>query len=59
MFENDSTYRGQGLSPDFYFKSPIAELEENEDEFNRHIVHLSDDVKSYWATEIKKVCQYE
>lgn len=55
MFENDSTYRGQGLSPDFYFKSPIAELEENEDEFNRHIVHLSDYVKSYWATEIKKM----
>ena len=55
MFENDSTYRGQGLSPDFYFKSPIAELEENEDEFNRHIVHLSDDAKSYWATEIKKM----
>lgn len=44
MFENDSTYRGQGLSLDFYFKSPIAELEENEDEFNRHIVHLSNHI---------------
>lgn len=55
MFENDSTYRGQGLNQDFYFKSPIAVLEENEDEFNRHIVHLSESVKQYWASEIKEM----
>ena len=32
MCQNDSTYRGPAERQDFYFKSPLAKLEENEDE---------------------------
>ena len=35
MCQNDSTYRGTAERQDFYFKSPLAKLEENEDEYSR------------------------
>lgn len=44
-WENDSAYRGNSLNDDSYFISPIASLGEDEDEVNRHWVHLSDKYK--------------
>lgn len=38
--ENDSTYRGVAELGDFYFKSPIAKLGDNEDEHSRCWVYF-------------------
>ncbi|WP_195254997.1 hypothetical protein [Coprococcus comes] len=46
MCQNDSTYRGTAERQDFYFKSPLAKLEENEDEYSRCWVYLSDNFKN-------------
>ena len=46
MCENDSTYRGTAERQDFYFKSPLAKLEENEDEYSRCWVYMSDNFKN-------------
>ena len=46
MCQNDSTYRGTAERQDFYFKSSLAKLEENEDEYSRCWVYLSDNFKN-------------
>ena len=46
MCQNDSTYRGTAKRQDFYFKSLLAKLEENEDEYSRCWVYLSDNFKN-------------
>ena len=51
-FKNDSRYRGEGQNEDFFFLSPIACMSEDEDDFDRHWVYLSDDYKSRLKNEL-------
>lgn len=55
MYENDSTYRGTVERQDFYFKSPFAKLEENEDEYSRCWVYLSDNLKNKLKSLLKNL----
>lgn len=41
-FPNDNRYRGNGTADDFVFLSPIARIEDEEDDFDRHWVLYSD-----------------
>ncbi|MGN0319248.1 MAG: hypothetical protein ACI4E1_15090 [Lachnospira sp.] len=55
MWKNDSTYIGTAKNEDFYFLSPIAELDVGEDEFDRKWVHLSDELKSELKLFLKEL----
>lgn len=45
LYENDNSYRGVGQNDEFFFLSPIARMNDEEDDFDRHWVYLSDEYK--------------
>lgn len=53
--ENDSIYRGVAELGDFYFKSPIAKLGDNEDEYSRCWVYLSEKVKNNLKSSLEQL----
>lgn len=53
MWQNDSTYRGNSKSDKFYFKSPIAKLVDDEDEYSRRWIYMSDDLKEEFQKFVK------
>lgn len=45
-YPNDATYRGNAVDNNFSFLSPIARVHDDEDDFNRNWVYLSDYYKN-------------
>ena len=45
-YPNDATYRGNAAADDFSFLSPITRVHDDEDDFNRNWVYLSDHYKN-------------
>jgi len=55
LWNNDSTYRGKAINNEFYFLSPIAQLADGEDEYSRHWVYMSEDLKAGFQNFIKNL----
>ncbi len=54
-WENDSTYIGEAKNNNFYFLSPISQLKENEDDYNRHWVYMSKKLKKKFRVYLRKL----
>lgn len=54
-FPNDPTYRGNGMNDNFFFLSPIARVKDDEDDFNRNWVYLSEKYKNKCKTWLQNM----